>query len=188
MKNIAIFASGSGSNAQKIITHFSGHPTIHVALVISNRATAQVLERARTAQVPCVICTREDFLDNAKILSILKEKNIDWIVLAGFLLLVPSYLIQAFPKKIINIHPALLPRHGGAGMYGMRVHEAVVAAGDKRTGITIHFVDDRYDEGEIIFQAQCDVNESDTPQSVAHKVLELEHTHFPVVIEALLKT
>jgi phosphoribosylglycinamide formyltransferase-1 len=187
MKNIAIFASGSGTNAQKIIDHFSGHATIKVALVLSNKATAHVIERARLAAVPTIVCNKEDFLDSVKILSALKERNIEWIVLAGFLLLIPSYLIQAFPQKIVNIHPALLPKHGGAGMYGMNVHEAVVREKDTLTGITIHYVDDRYDEGEIIFQAHCDVLENDTPQSVARKVLELEHAHFPLVIEALLK-
>jgi phosphoribosylglycinamide formyltransferase-1 len=186
MKNIAIFASGAGSNAQKIMDHFKDHPKVRVSLVISNKATAMVLERAKAAGIPRQVFSKDDFLDQKMVLSLLSEHKIEWIVLAGFLLLIPPYLIQKYPKKIINIHPSLLPRHGGAGMYGMKVHQAVLLNKDSETGITIHYVDEHYDEGEILFQAKCLVSDKETVESIGAKVQLLEHAHLPIVIEALL--
>lgn len=179
---IAIFASGGGTNAEKIFEYFQQHPAITVAGLLSNNPNAFALERARKFSIPTKAFSREEF-KNAAILDWLEEKKITHLVLAGFLWLVPDYLIKAFPNKIINIHPALLPRHGGKGMYGMNVHEAVKLAGDRQTGITIHAVTEHYDEGEIIFQASCDIDDSDTPAGIAQKVHALEYVHYPRVIE-----
>jgi phosphoribosylglycinamide formyltransferase 1 len=181
--NIAIFASGNGSNAEAIIRHFGSHPSIAVRLVLSNNPSAFVLERSRQLGVPATTFSREQFRDPNFILSLLKENNITHIVLAGFLWLVPEYLIRAFPEKIVNIHPALLPKFGGKGMYGIKVHEAVKAASEKETGITIHLVDEKYDEGKILFQGACPVDPSHTPAQIADCVQKLEYQHFPRVIE-----
>lgn len=186
MKNIAIFASGTGTNAQQIIHHFANKSTVKVALVISNKPDAKVLDRAINANVPTAVFTKKDFFETDKVLACLHENKIDWIILAGFLLLIPDNLIKAFPKRIINIHPALLPKYGGAGMYGMKVHEAIVLAKEIETGITIHYVNEHYDEGEIVFQATCEVDETDTPEAIAGKVHILEHRHYPRIIEKLL--
>ena len=186
-KRIAIFASGSGSNAEEILTYFDHYPTIEVVLLLSNNPTAFALTRAAKFNVPTKVFTKEIFKDSTVVLDWLREKEVTHIVLAGFLWLVPSYLTQSFPGKIINIHPALLPKFGGKGMYGMRVHEAVKSAGEKETGITIHLVDEKYDEGKILFQASCPVLENDTPQQIADNVHALEHTHFPKVIEQWIK-
>lgn len=182
-KRIAIFASGSGSNAEEILAHFDHHPSIDVVLLLSNNPTAFALTRAAKFNVPTKVFTKEIFKDSAIVLDWLHEKEVTHIVLAGFLWLVPSYLTQNFPGKIINIHPALLPKFGGKGMYGMRVHEAIKSAGEKETGITIHLVDEKYDEGKILFQASCPVVETDTPEQIADNVHALEHTHYPKVIE-----
>lgn len=187
MKNIVIFASGGGSNARKIIEHFQDSMTARVALVVSNKKDAGVLEIAAAHQIPTFLLTRADFYETKEILKILDEYRIDFIVLAGFLWLVPGYLIRAFPKKIVNIHPALLPLFGGKGMYGGYVHAAVKAAGAKESGITIHFANEQYDAGDIIFQATCALDENDTPETIARKVLALEHEHYPKVIEKLIK-
>lgn len=186
---IAIFASGKGSNAQKIIDYFStssrqkkGAKDIQVALVISNKPDAGVLDIAAKQNIPVLIIEKEKFFRGNAYVDELREKKIDYIVLAGFLWKVPPALVQAYANRIINIHPALLPKYGGKGMYGSRVHEAVIAAGEKESGISIHYVDEVYDHGRIIFQATCAVTENDTPESLAGKIHLLEHTHFPRVI------
>ncbi|WP_303028409.1 phosphoribosylglycinamide formyltransferase [Bacteroides acidifaciens] len=185
-KNIAIFASGSGSNAENIIRYFQKSGSAQVSLVLSNKSDAYVLERAHRLGVPCNVFPKEDWIARDEILAVLQEARIDFIVLAGFLFRVPDLLLHAYPYKIINIHPALLPKYGGKGMYGDRVHQAVVAAGEKESGITIHYINEHYDEGDIIFQATCAVLPTDSPDDVAKKVHALEYEHFPLVIEKLL--
>lgn len=186
MKNIAIFASGTGSNATKIMERFQSHNNIRVGLVVSNKPTAPVLETAKRFQVPTLVIQRNDFYQTENILSNLAEHSIDFIALAGFLWLIPTYLVQHFDRQIVNIHPALLPKYGGKGMYGKHVHRAVWEAQEKESGITIHFVNEHYDEGNIIFQAKCSISKEDTPAIIAGKVLQLEHRHFAEVIEGLL--
>ena len=180
---IAIFGSGSGTNAENIMQYFNGNLYIEVALVLSNKADAYILERARLHHIPYAVFTKTDFNNTLKLLSLLKEHEVDFIVLAGFLLQIPVNLIHAYPNKIINIHPALLPKYGGKGMYGDRVHEAVIASGDKFSGITIHYIDEHYDSGSIIFQAKCDVLTTDTPNDLATRIHALEYKYFPKVIE-----
>ena len=182
MKRIVIFASGSGSNAQRIVEYFSGTDTACVAKIFSNRADAHVLQRARNLNIPAVVFGKSDLYETGTVYARLKSMQPELIVLAGFLWKVPKKIIQAFPKRIINIHPALLPKYGGKGMYGSHVHEAVVAAGEKESGITIHHVNENYDEGQVIFQAKCPVFPSDSPDAVAVKVHALEYEHFPRVI------
>ena len=182
---IAIFASGSGSNAENIIRFFSENSDFEFPVIISNKSDAFVHERAKKLQIPSFTFSREDFSTGETILAFLKLHNIDCIVLAGFLLKIPQTLIEAFPQKIINIHPALLPKFGGKGMYGSRVHEAVAEACEKESGITIHYVNSNYDEGSIIFQAKCPVLPTDTPEMIAEKVHALEYEHFPKVIEEI---
>lgn len=180
---IAVFGSGSGTNAENIIQYFECNPSIEVTLVLSNKADAYILERARLHHIPSVVCTKTDFNNAVVLLSLLKEHEVDFIVLAGFLLQIPVGLIHAYPNKIINIHPALLPKYGGKGMYGDRVHEAVIASGDKFSGITIHYIDEHYDSGSIIFQAKCEVLPTDTPLDLAARIHTLEYKYFPKVIE-----
>ena len=187
MTNIAVFASGSGSNAQRLIEYFKNSSDIQVKILLSNNKNAYALERAKNLGVPSLVFDRKSFCETDEIVKKLKEENISWIVLAGFLWLIPKNLIKAFPNRIINIHPALLPLYGGKGMYGHFVHEAVVAAKDKETGITIHFVNENYDEGQIIFQSKCSIDAMDTPDTVAKKVQLLEHEHFPSVVENLIR-
>ena len=182
---IALFASGSGSNAENIVHYFSHNANFTFPLIISNKADAFVHSRAKLLDIPSFTFTRDEFTDGEKILSLLKLYNIDCIVLAGFLLKIPQTLILAFPNKIINIHPALLPKHGGKGMYGMRVHQEVAESGDTESGITIHYVNNNYDEGSIIFQATCPVLPTDSPDMIAEKVHALEYEHFPKVIEEI---
>ena len=182
---IALFASGSGSNAENIVHYFSHNSGFCFPLIISNKPDAFIHSRANQLNIPSFTFSREDFTDGEKILSLLKVYNIDCIVLAGFLLKIPQSLILAFPQKIINIHPALLPKHGGKGMYGMKVHQAVSETGDSESGITIHYVNSNYDEGSIIFQATCPVLPTDTPDMIAEKVHKLEYEHFPKVIEKI---
>ena len=182
---IALFASGSGSNAENIIRSFLNDSKFEFPLIISNKKDAFVHERARILNIPSFTFSREDFAKADPILEILKEYQIDCIVLAGFLLKVPEVLINAFPDKIINIHPALLPNYGGKGMYGHHVHEAVKASGDTESGITIHYVNSNYDEGNIIFQAKCPVLPTDTADLIAEKVHALEYDYFPKVIKNL---
>jgi len=185
LKRLAILASGSGSNAEKIMEHFQNSEIAEIALVASNKAEAFVLERAKKFGVPTFTFSRKE-MDAGVLLEKLQEENIDWVILAGFLLKIPVELTRAFPDRIVNIHPALLPKYGGKGMYGSFVHEAVKAAGDTESGITIHLVNENYDEGRIVFQTSTPVTETDTPDSIAEKVHALEHKHFPEVIEGLL--
>lgn len=187
VKRIAIFASGSGSNAEKIMERFAQSEAIKVELVLANKAKAGVLARAEKYNVPNLVFNREQFYESTYIIDLLKEKEIDLVVLAGFLWLVPESLVAAFPNQIINIHPALLPKYGGKGMYGAHVHQAVVDNQEKESGITIHYVNENYDEGNIIFQASCEVVLTDTKEDVAVKVQKLEHEHFPRVVEELLQ-
>ena len=179
---IALFASGSGSNAENIVNFFSKSTDFEFPLIISNKKDAFVHERAKKLQIQSLTFSREEFLTAEEILSVLNNHKIDCIILAGFLLKIPEVLINAYPNKIINIHPALLPKFGGKGMYGSRVHEAVAEAGETESGITIHYVNNNYDEGNIIFQAKCPVLPSDTPDMIADKVHALEYEHFPKVI------
>ena len=186
MKRIAIFASGSGSNAEKICNYFSGRTDVEVSLILTNNPQAGVIQRARKLHIPVVIFDRKTFYETERILQLLKNDGVDLIVLAGFMMLIPPFLVKGYHNKIVNIHPALLPKHGGKGMYGHFVHEAVVAAKDVQSGITIHFVNENYDEGNVIFQATCEVNATDLPDDVAQKVQVLEHEHYPRVIDELI--
>ena len=183
--NIAVFASGSGSNAQKIFEHFEHHSTLKVALLVCNKPEAYVIERAKKFGIPVLIVDKNSFSDENFLLSALKEYKIDFIVLAGFLWLIPAYLIKAYPDKMVNIHPALLPKYGGKGMHGAHVHKAVHENKEKESGISIHFVNEVYDSGKVIFQATCNV-EGLPPEDIAKEVLKLEHLHFPEVIEKIL--
>jgi len=187
MKKIAIFASGNGSNAERIFNYFAQKKSAEVCLILSNNPNAGVLQRAERLNVPAVVFNRSDFSHTNKINDLLIANKIDLVVLAGFLWLVPLNILQTFHNKIVNIHPALLPKYGGKGMYGMRVHEAIIESGDKHSGITIHYVNEKYDEGQIIFQADVAIESEDTPDSLAAKIHILEHAHFPVVIEGVLK-
>ncbi|MDP1810519.1 MAG: phosphoribosylglycinamide formyltransferase [Sediminibacterium sp.] len=182
-KQIAVFASGAGSNAEKIILYFKNHPSIKVKLVVCNKPGAGVISIAQNQGIPVLLIERDPFFRGDSYLPYLKEQGINFIVLAGFLWKIPDALVAAYPKKILNIHPALLPDYGGKGMYGIRVHEAVIAAGVKESGISIHLVDEHFDEGEIIFQAKCTIGENETPQSLAEKVHKLEHRHYPEIVE-----
>jgi phosphoribosylglycinamide formyltransferase-1 len=184
--NLAIFASGGGSNALKIIEHFKAHPAIGVALVVSNKKDSGVLDIAHKNGIPTLIIQRQSFYESQEILKVLAEYRVDFLVLAGFLWLVPSYLVRAFPRKILNIHPALLPKYGGKGMYGSHVHSAVKDAGETESGMTIHFVNEHYDEGDIVFQASCALETNDSPADIARKVLVLEHEFYPKTIEKVV--
>ncbi|MFT3937185.1 MAG: phosphoribosylglycinamide formyltransferase [Chitinophagaceae bacterium] len=188
MIQIAVFASGAGSNAQKIIQHFTAHPLMKISLVVCNKPGAGVIGIAEKENIPVLIIEKEKFLQGNGYAEELKAMGVDFIVLAGFLWKVPSSLIAAYPNKIINIHPALLPKYGGKGMYGNFVHEAVIKAGEKESGITIHFVDEFYDHGNIIFQAMCDITPGDTAASLSQKIHQLEHLHYPAVIEKTVQT
>lgn len=188
IKRIAIFASGAGSNAQKIIDHFRNAEKINLALIVCNNPDAGVLNIAAKENIPALLTEKEKFFPGDAYIKELKEREIDFIVLAGFLWKIPGSLIKAFPEKIINIHPALLPKYGGKGMYGQHVHEAVIAAGEKESGITVHYVDELYDHGKIIFQAKCPVLPDDTADSLAQRIHLLEHEHYPKVIEDSLKS
>lgn len=189
MDNIAVFASGSGSNAENIIRHFNGGNSASVKLVVCNKENAQVLERAANLGVPSVVLPREELscANPQRLLTLLEENGISLIVLAGYLLKIPEALTTRFKERIINIHPALLPKFGGKGMYGMNVHRAVIEAGEAESGITIHLVDAVYDNGKILYQATCPVIPTDTPESLAAKIHALEKEHFPAVIEEYLK-
>ena len=187
VQHIAIFASGSGSNARKIIEYFEDRDDVEVAIIITNRKSAGVLNHAREFGIPTIRIDRTYFYNNDYILKVLEAEKIDLIVLAGFLWLVPSYLISEYPDKVINIHPALLPKYGGKGMYGHHVHEAVKANNESESGMTIHYVNEKFDEGGHIFQAKCEVVPSDSPDEIAANVLKLEHKHYAAVIDGLLK-
>lgn len=187
MKRIAIFASGSGSNAQRIMEHFKRNKEMEVALVLCNKPDAYVLQRADNFEVPTHVFTKEELENTNSIDNLLKNLEIDIIVLAGFMWLLPERFIRNYPKRIVNIHPALLPKYGGMGMYGKRVHEAVLQSKDAETGISIHYVNEHFDEGEIIYQSRCAVEKNDDIEKLAYKVHQLEHIHYPKVIEDLLK-
>ena len=187
MKKIAVFASGSGSNAQKIIEYFATKPVARVEIILSNKKDAYVLERAKNFGIPTYTFDREEFYNSNAILDLLAQHQIDLIVLAGFLWLVPENLLKHYTNKIINIHPALLPKYGGKGMYGERVHEAVVANHEQYSGITIHYINERYDEGDIIYQAKCKVEPGDSAEKVAKKVHALEYEHFPRIVAEVLE-
>lgn len=186
VKKVAIFASGTGSNAEKIINHFRHHKQVSISLIVSNSPDAGVLKIAGRENIPSLVIERDSFLKGGAYVDELKKHGIDFIVLAGFLWKIPATLIKAYPGKIINIHPALLPKFGGKGMYGRHVHDAVIASGEQQSGITIHFVDEIYDHGKIIFQASCPVEKDDTAHSLSARILQLEHEHYPLIIEELL--
>ncbi|PZP41808.1 MAG: phosphoribosylglycinamide formyltransferase [Pseudopedobacter saltans] len=183
IKHIAIFASGAGSNAANLIQYFSKNEQVNIELIVCNKPNAGVLSIASDNNIPYIIIEKERFFNGDAYLTILKEYKIDFIVLAGFLWKVPLLLIQSYPNKIVNIHPALLPKYGGKGMYGAHVHEAIIANKEQETGITIHLVDEIYDNGKILFQARCQVIDSDTAETVAQKVHQLEYAHFPEQVE-----
>ena len=187
MKRVAVFASGSGTNFQQICEYFNQkNNDIKIELLIVNKKNAYVLERAKQLNVKSQYFNREDFYYSDRVVECLKENQIDFIVLAGFLWLVPSNILKNYENKIINIHPALLPKYGGKGMHGHHVHEAVIAAREEESGITIHYVNEKYDEGNIIFQAKCSITPEDTADSLAEKIHLLEKEHFPKVIDNLL--
>ncbi len=183
MNRIAIFASGSGTNAENIIKYFKNSNKIEVVLVLSNNKNAFVLERASKLNIESDFFDRTMFKESDGIIKMLNAKRIDFIVLAGFLWLIPKKIIVAFNNRIINIHPALLPKYGGKGMYGIHVHNAIIDNGEKESGISIHNVNEKYDDGAIIFQAKCNINKNDTPETLAEKIHKLEYEHFPKVIE-----
>jgi phosphoribosylglycinamide formyltransferase-1 len=186
-KRIAIFASGSGSNAQKIMEHFKKHLDAEVVIVLTNNPEAYVLQRADNFEIPSHIFDKTEFYKTDFVNDILKNLQIDLIVLAGFIWLIPQNLLKAFPNKIINIHPALLPKYGGKGMYGDRVHHAIIDAKEEESGITIHFVDENFDEGEIIHQSRFRIEAGDDLEMIKFKGQQLEHLHYPKVVEHLLK-
>ncbi|MBO4558294.1 MAG: phosphoribosylglycinamide formyltransferase [Bacteroidales bacterium] len=185
MNNLVVFASGSGTNAENLIKYFAESPYFRVAAVFCNKPDAFVLERARRLGVPTEVFNRAD-LHGGRVMELLRQYDAYAIILAGFLMMVPEAIVQAYPGRIINIHPALLPKYGGKGMHGMHVHEAVVAAGEPETGITIHLVDEQYDHGKILFQARCEVLPCDTPAEVAAKIHLLEQEYFPEVVDEYL--
>ncbi len=187
MKKIVLFASGSGSNVENIVKYFKENPKVEITKVYTNNPNAYVIERCETLGLPCQVFGRKDFSENLQVLEDLKGIQPDLVVLAGFLWLIPEAYVKAFPQKIINIHPALLPKYGGKGMYGHHVHEAVVANKETESGITIHYVNERYDEGNIIHQAKCSVDTGDTADDIAEKVHTLEYEYFPKTIKDLLQ-
>ena len=186
MTNVAIFVSGSGTNCENIIRYFKDSEKVKIRLVVSNKADAYALVRAQNLDIPTTVMTKNDFNDQEKVMALMKEYDVDFIVLAGFLLMVPDFLIKTYERRMINIHPALLPKYGGKGMYGHHVHEAVKAAGEKETGMTVHYVSDVCDGGEIIAQFRTPLSPEDTPDDIAHKEHLLEMEHFPRVIEQII--
>ena len=185
MIKLALFASGSGSNAERIATYFKDSDKISVECIVSNKKDAFVHERAKKLGIPSIYFSRNDFYENDDVLNYLRENDIDYIILAGFLWLIPQNLLTHYPNRIVNIHPALLPAYGGKNMYGMNVHKAVIENREKESGITIHYVNEKYDDGKTIFQATCPIHENDTPESLAEKVHQLEYQHFPTTIEKI---
>lgn len=186
MRQIALFSSGNGTNAENIAKYFDKNVQIKVAIVVSNKQNAFVHQRAKALNIPSYSFTKEEIMQGAQVQKLLSDYSIDYIILAGFLLKVPDALLQIYPNRIINIHPALLPKHGGKGMYGDRVHKKVIEMGDTQSGITIHYVNEKYDEGEIIFQESCHILPEDTYEDVAQKVHKLEYAHFPRIIEEVI--
>jgi phosphoribosylglycinamide formyltransferase-1 len=185
--HIAILASGSGSNAENIFNYFSGRNDIEISLILSNKAEAYVHKRAERLCIPSLTMSKQDLEDSNKILRVFRNYRIDFVILAGYLMLVPKELILAYPNRIVNIHPALLPRFGGKGMYGDKVHQAVVESGDSESGITIHYVNENFDDGAIIFQIKCAVSKNDTPENVASKVHALEYKYYPSIVDKIIK-
>jgi phosphoribosylglycinamide formyltransferase-1 len=181
--NIAIFASGAGSNAEILVNYFNFNPRIRIACILTNNPQAQVLERAQRLKVHSYTFTNSDTDINGKVHEVFVNEGVGFVVLAGYMKLIPEWMVFRFKDRIINIHPALLPKYGGKGMYGNRVHEAVIAAGEKESGITIHLVNSEYDKGKILFQTTCPISPDDTPETLATKIHRLEHRHYPVVIE-----
>ena len=188
MKKIAVFASGSGTNAEKLFEKFQHHPEVRVALLLTNNPRAGAIARAERFGIPVEVFSKDTLENTDQIISSLKQEEVNLIVLAGFMIKIPEHLIRAFPDRIINIHPALLPAYGGAGMYGRYVHEAVVAAGEAQTGISIHYVNEHYDEGRIILQVSCPIAPTDSLTNVAAKVQQLEHQYYPEVVEEIALT
>lgn len=186
MTNIAILGSGNGSNAQRICEYFHGHADIAAKCIIYNRKDAFIAQRATNMGIPSYYFTKQDFSHPSEILELLRQQDIDYIILAGFLLLLPIEILEAYPDRILNIHPSLLPKHGGAGMFGDKVHQAAIDCGDTESGITIHLVDQHYDQGKIIFQAQCPILEGDTAATLAQRVHQLEYQHYPQTIERFI--
>ncbi|MBC8052088.1 MAG: phosphoribosylglycinamide formyltransferase [Sphingobacteriaceae bacterium] len=186
-KRIAIFASGSGSNAQKIMEHFKKHNDAEVAIVLTNNPDAFVLQRADNFEIPTHIFNRKEFYETETVVALLKNLQVDIIVLAGFLWLIPENLLKTFPNKIINIHPALLPKYGGKGMYGDKVHQSILDNLEEESGITIHFVNEHFDEGEVIHQSRFKIEKGDDLKMIKFKGQQLEHLHYPKVVEQLLK-
>ena len=183
---LAMLASGRGTNVANFIEYFKIHELIEVALVISDQPEAEVLKRAAKTAVPHLLIRREQWKDTELVLGIFRQNAIDYIILAGFLSKIPAYLLAEYPERVFNIHPALLPRFGGKGMYGLNVHKAVLINGENQSGITIHLVNEEYDEGHVVFQAQCTVEPNETPESLAAKVQQLEYQHYPRVVEQLV--
>lgn len=183
MKRLAIFASGNGSNAETIALYFEERKDVEISLILTNNPKAGVLERAENIGIKSVVFNRADFTENGRIDRLLNENKIDGVILAGFLWLIPDLMVKQFPNRIINIHPALLPKYGGKGMFGMNVHKSVIEAGEKQSGISIHYVNNKYDDGQIIFQATVDIMNDETPESLAAKIHKLEHEYFPKVID-----
>lgn len=188
MKKLAIFVSGSGTNMQRIANYFKNHPQIEVSLVVCNNPDAGAIARAESLGIPLMMIDKKSFKNPESLTAELFKKQIDWIILAGFLWLIPKVLIQAYPNKIVNIHPALLPAYGGKGMYGEKVHQAVIQNGEKQSGITIHFVNEHYDAGAIIFQQQLELQADETSESLAQRIHELEYKYYPEVIEKVVLT
>ncbi len=186
LKNIAIFASGNGSNAENIISYFRKKPVAKVAVILTNRQNAGIIQRAERLGIQCKVFNKKQLYQSEEILQYLKDLGIDWVVLAGFLWIIPTNIIRAYPNHIVNIHPALLPGFGGKGMYGMHVHEAVIRSGVRESGISIHLVDEHYDQGKIVFQAKITIDENDTAETLANKIHQLEYRHFPVILEQLI--
>ncbi|HSH52098.1 MAG TPA: phosphoribosylglycinamide formyltransferase [Bacteroidales bacterium] len=186
MNKIAIFASGLGTNAENLINYFKENKKIEISCIFSNNKDAYVIQRAKNHNIKHYVFDRTEFYNTTNILQILHKHNINFIILAGFLWLIPDYLIKNYPNRIINIHPALLPKYGGKGMYGINVHKAVVENNEKETGITIHYLNNDYDKGGIIFQAKCPINKDDTAETITKKVHALEYRHFPKIVEQII--
>lgn len=187
MKRIAIFASGSGSNAQRLMEHYKKSEEVEIALILTNNPDAYVLQRADNFEVPTHIFSKEELEDPEKVLRLLLTMKVDFIVLAGFLLLIPAFIIEHFPQRIINIHPALLPKYGGKGFFGKKVHEAVLKNKEKESGITIHYVNEKYDEGNIILQVTCEIEKNETADMLSYKIHQLEYQYLPKALDDLLK-
>lgn len=183
---MAIFASGSGTNTEAILSYLAGKNTAEVSVIVTNKSDAGVIRVAERFHVPVIILNKERLNDKVFLLGELQKYSVEWVVLAGFLLMIPPFLVHAFENKMVNIHPALLPKFGGKGMYGKNVHKAVLEAGEKKSGITIHFVTEKYDEGKIIFQSETDIDDGETIESLENKIHRLEHQHYPVIIEKLV--